>query len=73
MDKQYIRLLTKGVKYSGQVAQYTRTFKAKTHTPEMYGFLNAGGKVYYVPTSEAEIISKKEYFKAVLQGKKYDG
>lgn len=75
MDKtyqKYIRLTTERMKWSGTVARCIGEHNESTYTPKMYAFQDAHDIIRYVPESEAEFISAKEYFAEVLNGNEFD-
>jgi len=72
MAKRYLRLTTEHMLWSNQVAEYIGEHEAGLHTPKMYAFKCERSGIRYVPESEAEFISAKEYFTEILKGSEFN-
>jgi hypothetical protein len=71
VDKKYIRFITEGMKWSGQVAEIIEEFDdTDTSGVEMYSFASSGGYLHFVPSCETQFITEQEYFKERLKGTK---
>lgn len=75
-EKRYIRLITEGMDWTGKVAEFIKVQHMGPGPTRMYQFKDIGSSMKHnrvVAADEAEFITKKEYFIAVLQGKEFDG
>ncbi|MHA1288153.1 MAG: hypothetical protein ACTSPB_12185 [Candidatus Thorarchaeota archaeon] len=75
MDKiyqKYIRLTTERMVWTDQVARCIGEHNEDRINPKMLAFMDAQGVIRYVPESEAEFISSKEYFTEVLNGHEFN-
>lgn len=64
-EKRYIRLTDN---WGGRVAELSDEYESDRQKIPMYDFYNADRRLFCIRQAEAEIISEKKYFLALLAG-----
>jgi len=75
-EKRYIRLTAEHMEWTGHVAEFIKEQTMGPNSTQMYVFKDVSndmGNDRIVTADEAEFITEKEYFVAVLQGKLFGG